>query len=333
MRIYHKLDKRFKKFYEDIESQFPEACAHWNSRRAYTLPRVQRRTLLPSDDYINWYTTVCNPNLRIDYHDDHPQEVAEQEFDVESEPEFVSDPEPENNNNIPPSPSFFSGLDQRFTDPSNYQTTTDPTTLAPQTSDFAFLDLNTPLHQIIAPPPYTTPRDHYPPSIGSSYTNDYMSTYAYNDLNQPGTSYTNNPQANNQNFNNQMYSNPHYNYPPTPTDLYPQFTPGPEFNFSISPANDAEFGQSSLGRLSLNSIEENQFLNTTWPSREDDVSLTLGQSSQVHNDETDDQPIHRQRSRRQIIPPAPTRHNAARNAGAPWCGTGPRPPNARRRNN
>jgi len=161
--------------------------------------------------------------------------------------------------------------------------------------------------------------------------NDYMPTYAYNDLNQLGTSYTNNPQANNQNYNNQMYNNPHYNHPPTPTDLYTQFTPGAKYNFSISPANDAEFDQSSLGRLSLNSIEDNQFLNTTWPSREDAVSLTLGQSSQVHNNETDDQPIHRQISRRQIISPAPTRRNATRNAGAPWCGTGP--PNARRRNN
>jgi len=283
MRIYHKLDKRFKKFYADIELRFPEACAHWNSRSSYTLPRVQRRTLVPSDEYINWYTTVCNPNLRIDYHDDHPQKVAEQEFDVESEPEFVLDPKPENNNNISPSSSFFSGLDQRFTDPSNYQTTTDPTTLVPQTSDFAFLDLNTPLHQIIPPSPYTTPRDHYPPSIWSFYMNDYMPTYAYNDLNQPGTSYTNNPQANYQNYNN-----PHYNHPPTLTDLYPQFTPGAEYKFSISPANDVEVGQSSLGRLSLNSIEDNQFLNTAWPSREDDVSLTLGQSSQVHNDETDD---------------------------------------------
>jgi len=50
----------------------------------------------------------------------------------------------------------------------------------------------------------------------------------------------------------------------------------------------------------------------------------------VHNDKTDDQPIHRQRSRRQIIPSAPTRYNAIRNVGAPWCGTGP--PNAQRRN-
>ena len=38
----------------------------------------------------------------------------------------------------------------------------------------------------------------------TSYMNDYMSTYAYNDINQPITSYTNNPQANNQNNNNQM---------------------------------------------------------------------------------------------------------------------------------
>jgi len=76
-----------------------------------------------------------------------------------------------------------------------------------------------------------------------------------------------------------------------------------------------------LGRLSLNPIEDNQFLNTKWLNREDDVSLTLGQSRQLHNDETDDQSIHRQRSRRQIIPSTPTRHNATRNAGAPWCGT------------
>jgi len=61
----------------------------------------------------------------------------------------------------------------------------------------------------------------------------------------------------------------------------------------------------------------------TWPIREDDVSLMLGQSSQVHNDKTDDEPIHRQRSRRQIIPPTPTRQNPPRNAGAPWCGTRP----------
>ncbi|AES60817.1 hypothetical protein MTR_1g071230 [Medicago truncatula] len=303
----------FKKFYEDIESQFPEVCGHLHNRSAYTLPRVQRRTLVLSDEYINWYTTVCNPNLRIDYHDDHPHEVVEQEFDVELEPEYVSEPELENNNNIPPSPHFFPRLHQRFTDPSNYQTTIDPTTILPQTSDFSFLDLNTPLHQIIPPPPYTTPRNHYLPSIGSSY----------NDLNQPGTSYSNNPQVNNQNYNNQIYKNPHYNHPPTPTDPYPQFTPGIEYNFSIFPANDAEFGQSSLGRLSLNSIEDNQFLNTAWPTREDDLSLTLGQSSQVHNDQTDGQPIHRQGSWHQIILPI-------RNVEALWYGTVPH--NAQKRN-
>jgi len=66
----------------------------------------------------------------IDYHD-HPHEVAEQEFDAESESGYVSESEPENNNNIPLSPSFFSGLDQRFTKPSNYQTTSNPTTILP----------------------------------------------------------------------------------------------------------------------------------------------------------------------------------------------------------
>jgi len=28
MRIYHKLDKVFKKFYADIESRFPKVCTH-----------------------------------------------------------------------------------------------------------------------------------------------------------------------------------------------------------------------------------------------------------------------------------------------------------------
>jgi len=125
--------------------------------------------------------------MRINYHNDHPHEVAKHEFDAESNLKYVSEPEPKPKNNIPPSSSFFSGLDQQFTDLSNCQTTTDPTTILPQTSDFAFLDLDTPLHQIIQPPPYTTPRDHYPPSIVSSYMNDYMPTYAYSDLNQPGT--------------------------------------------------------------------------------------------------------------------------------------------------
>jgi hypothetical protein len=103
-----------------------------------------------------------------------------------------------------------------------------------------------------------------------------MPTYAYNDLNKNGTSYLNNPQANNQTYNNQIYNNAHYHNPPTPTDLYPRFTPASEYKFLIFPANDVEFGQTSLSRLSLNSIVDNLFLNTSWPTREDDVSLTLG---------------------------------------------------------
>lgn len=76
----------------------------------------------------------------------------------------------------------------------------------------------------------------------------------------------------------------------------------------------------SLSRLSLN-FNDNVFLNMAWPTREDNVSLTLGQSSQMHNDETEDQPIHRQRSQHQIIPIPPTRQNPPRNVGPPWCGT------------
>jgi len=85
-----------------------------------------------------------------------------------------------------------------------------------------------------------------------------------------------------------------------------------------------------LDHLSLNSNDDNQFLNTACPAREDNVSLMLDQSIQVHNDETDGQPIHRQRSRPQIIPPAPTRQNPRRNVGASWCGKGPH--NVQRRN-
>jgi len=92
-----------------------------------------------------------------------------------------------------------------------------------------------------------------------------------------------------------------------------------------TPGLDAEFGQQSLSRLSLNS-NDNHFLDVGWPSREHDVSLTLGQSSLMqattnNNDEDQTEPevVHRQLSRRQII--HEPRRNPDRNAPRSWCGT------------
>ena len=91
-----------------------------------------------------------------------------------------------------------------------------------------------------------------------------------------------------------------------------------------TPGLDAEYDQQSLNRLSLNSNDKH-FLDVGWPSREHDVSLTLGQSCQIqattnNNDEDQTEPevVHRQRSRRQII--HEPHRNPDRNVPRPWCG-------------
>jgi len=123
----------------------------------------------------------------------------------------------------------------------------------------------------------------------------------------------------------QMCNNTNYNHPPTPTNLPSQFIMGDEFDFVNTPGLDAKYGQQSLSRLSLNS-NDNHFLDVGWPSRKHNVSLTLGQSSQMQattnnngEDQTKPEVVHRQRSRRQII--HEPRRNPDSNAPRPWCGT------------
>jgi len=69
--------------------------------------------------------------------------VAQQELDAESKPKYVSESEP-GNNNTPNSTktNFFSSLDQQFTQPSNYQTTTDPTILPQTIPSQGYNDIN-----------------------------------------------------------------------------------------------------------------------------------------------------------------------------------------------
>lgn len=106
--------------------------------------------------------------------------------------------------------------------------------------------------------------------------NTSMQKYGYQDQNQAGPSYTNYPPSN----------NPHYNNPPQPTNLEPMFMSATEYDFSLSPNLDVEFGHRSLSRLSLNSNEnnDNSFLQDMWLRREEDMpslQMTLDQTNQL----------------------------------------------------
>jgi len=156
---------------------------------------------------------------------------------------------------------------------------------------YEFLD--TPQQNIIQPPPYTSPRNAYDPHYQSTNQQNSMPNYGYNDPNQASTSNTNyfsyndpnQPGPSNTNyppFNNPqypMYPNQNYNHPPTPTNLLSHFSPA-----------------------SFNSNE--QFLDMGWPTREHDVSLSLGYGSQIqsttdNNDEDQhDSQVNRGRNRR-----------------------------------
>jgi hypothetical protein len=242
----------------------------------------------------------------------------------EEEPELEPEHEPEiHNTQSSLSPNFW---DQDFLDrlqhpqsqPPTNQTTTTATQNIHGSIMYEFLD--TPQQNIIQPPPYTTPRNAYMPHYQSTCQENSMLNFGYNDPNQAGpsnTNYssfhdpnqagpsnTNYPTNNNPQYDNPMYNNPNYNRPPTPTNLLSHFSPGIDFNFD-NPGNQTDYGNLSLGRLSMNSNE--QFLDLGWPTREHDVSLTLGHSTQIQpttdnddEDQHDPQEIHRERNRRRV---------------------------------
>jgi len=242
----------------------------------------------------------------------------------DSEPEI--EPEPQNyNNQEEPEPDDF--WEQRFLSTLPNQTTN---TTQHTHGSIMFDFLNTPQQNIIQQPPYTSPRYDYAPHGESTYIQNSMQHTSYHDPNEVGPSNASYPNYDNQTYNNQqnnntMYNNTNYNHPPTPTNLLSQFISGDEFDFVNTPDLGIQYGQQSMSRLSLNS-NDNHFLDVGWPSREHDVSLTLGQSSQMqattnNNDEDQIEPevVHRQWSRHQII--HEPRRNPDSNTPRPWCGT------------
>jgi hypothetical protein len=276
MRQFHKLDKRFKTWYESNGFRFPEECEHWDNRRRYTLPRMRPRPLTPTHAYIEWLTTTCNPRLTIS--------VVTKPSNSDPDPDIEQEPErqPEIHNNQTPIHDDFWDQDI-FSQLQDHQSQPHTTQNTQGSVMYEFLD--TPQQNIIQPPPYTSPRNAYEPHYQSNYgyndpnqaSTSNTNYFSYNDPNQAGPSNTNYPPYNNPQY--PMYTNQNYNYPPTPTNLLSHFSPA-----------------------SINSNE--QFLDMGWPTREHDVSLSLGYGSQIqpttdNNDEDQhDSQVNRGRNRR-----------------------------------
>jgi len=173
---------------------------------------------------------------------DDTDDIKTLERDIDEEVEYVLELKPENNNTPKSMPtSFISDIDQQFTQPSNYQTTTDPTIL-PQPTDYNDF-LNTPLHHNIPPPPYPTPRYPYQPIYVLSYMNDYMANYGYNDLNQPENHTQITPKPTTKPTTTHTATTKFTTTPATTTHQHN------EFDFAISSSSDVQFGQTSLSHL------------------------------------------------------------------------------------
>jgi hypothetical protein len=196
MRQFHKLDKRFKTWYESNGFRFPEECEHWDNRRRYTLPRMRPRPLTPTHAYIEWLTTTCNPRLTIS--------VVTQPSNSDPDPDIEQEPEsqPEIHNNQTPIHDDFWDQDI-FSQLQDHQSQPHTTQNTQGSVMYEFLD--TPQQNIIQPPPYTSPRNAYEPH--------YQSNYGYNDPNQASTSNTNYFS-----YNDPNQAGPsNTNYPPTTT--------------------------------------------------------------------------------------------------------------------
>ncbi|XP_039684471.1 uncharacterized protein [Medicago truncatula] len=202
MRQFHTVDKRFKTWYQSNGFRFPIESQHWDNRRSYTLPRMQPRSLTPSHAYIEWLTTTCNPRLRISV------ETKPSDSDPDEQEEPEPEHEPEIHNNQTPIHDDFWDQDI-FSQLQDHQSQPHTTQNIHGSVMYEFLD--TPQQNIIQPPPYTSPRNAYEPQYQSTYQQNSMPNYGYNDPNQATTS----------NNNYFSYNDPNQagpsntNYPPT----------------------------------------------------------------------------------------------------------------------
>lgn len=69
MRSYHHVDKRTKHWNTSYQSLWPDEYEHWLNRLQWVLdgmphPRWRR----PTAEYIQWFKTICNPNVHICEH-------------------------------------------------------------------------------------------------------------------------------------------------------------------------------------------------------------------------------------------------------------------------
>ncbi|KEH37230.1 hypothetical protein MTR_2g436380 [Medicago truncatula] len=196
--------------------------------RRYTLPRMQPRSLTPSHAYIEWLTTVCNPRLRISIDTKPSDSDPDEEEEAEHKPEIHTNQTPIH---------YIFGIKTFFSQLQDHQSQPHTTQKIHGSVTYEFLD--TLQQNIIQQPPYTSPRNAYEPHYQSTYQQNSLPNYGYNDPNQASTSNSNYFSYNDPNqagpsntnyppYNNPqypMYTNQNYNHPPTPTNLLSQFSP------------------------------------------------------------------------------------------------------------